>query len=83
MPSKPKKLPQRLPEKLLQIRKNLNLSQSEMVRRLNADSEINRGKISEYELGKRIPPLHLLLRYARASGTTMEVLVDDLLDFPG
>lgn len=80
MPSKARKSPTRLAEKLLAIRQQLELSQSEMVRRLGAENEINRGKISEYERGQRIPALHLLLAYARAANTTMEVLVDDNLE---
>ncbi len=80
MPSKARKSPARLAEKLLEIRKHLGLSQSEMVRRLGAEAEINRGKISEYERGQRIPQLHILLAYARAGKTTMEVLVDDKLE---
>ena len=77
MPSKPKKHPKLLAQKLLKIRENLSLSQSEMVKRLNAENEINRGKISEYERGQRIPALHLLLAYARAGSTSVDFLIDD------
>jgi transcriptional regulator with XRE-family HTH domain len=81
MPSKSRRVPAKLADKLLAIREQMGLSQNEMVKRLNAETEINRGKISEYERGQRIPPLHILLAYARAAGTTMEVLVDDELNF--
>lgn len=77
MPSKSKKSPRLLAAKLLKIREILNLSQSEMVERLDAKDEINRGKISEYERAQRIPPLHLLLAYSRAGSVTLEYLIDD------
>jgi len=80
MPSKPKKAPKLLATKLLKIRENLKLSQSEMVLKMNVQNEINRGKISEYERAQRIPQLHVLLAYARVAGTTMENLIDDNLE---
>ncbi len=80
MPSKQKKAPEKLASKLLAIREELGLSQSEMVRRLGVETEINRGKISEYERGQRIPPLHILLAYARSKNLTVESLIDDNID---
>ncbi len=77
MPTKSKKAPEKLAVKLFKVRERLRLSQSEMVKQLGAEEEINRGKISEYERGQRIPPLHILLAYARAGSITMEALVDD------
>jgi transcriptional regulator with XRE-family HTH domain len=77
MPSKSRKSPALLAAKLLKIRDGLGLSQSEMVQRIGAENEINRGKISEYERSQRIPPLHLLLAYSRAGKVTLEYLVDD------
>ena len=74
--------PQRLGEKLLQIRQALGLSQSEMVRHLGLEDIIWDSKISHYELGKREPTLLILLNYARAGGVHMEALVDDKLDLP-
>jgi hypothetical protein len=38
--------------------------------------------ISQYETGKREPPLLVLLRYARLAGTSTDVLIDDRLDLP-
>lgn len=72
--------PKRLPEKLLQIREALGLSQNGMIRRLGVDLTQNR--ISDYELGRGEPPLPLLLRYARVAGVCLERLVDDDLDLP-
>jgi transcriptional regulator with XRE-family HTH domain len=80
MPSKSKKSPELLAAKLLKVREDLALSQSEMVRRIGAENEINRGKISEYERGQRIPPLHILLAYSRTGNVSLEYLVDDEID---
>lgn len=74
--------PSRLAEKLLQIRTTLGLSQNEMIRYLGLDDELIRASISGYELGTRVPPLPVLLRYARTVGVSVEVLIDDALDLP-
>ena len=74
--------PERLSEKLLQIRNMLGLSQSEMLRRLGFEDVIAYHRISNYELGTGEPPLPVLLQYARIAGVQMEVLVDDELDLP-
>lgn len=74
--------PERLGEKLRQIRLALGLSQSEMLRRLEAEEIITYHQISGYESGKREPPLQILLQYARVSGVSMETLADDALDLP-
>jgi transcriptional regulator with XRE-family HTH domain len=72
--------PKRLAEKLVQIRTALELSQNELIRRLDIDLTQNR--ISEYETGKGEPPLPVLLRYARLAGVSTDVLIDDELDLP-
>ena len=74
--------PARLPEKLLQIREALELSQSGMLRRLGFEGSISRDYISAYELGKREAPLPVLLEYARAAGVCLDVLVDDMAQLP-
>jgi len=38
--------------------------------------------ISEYERGKREPPLLVLLKYARLAGVSTDVLIDDKLKLP-
>lgn len=73
---------ERLGEKLLQIRIALGLSQSEMLRRLGYAESVYYTRISDYEHGKRVPPLPLVLEYARAAGVHMEDLIDDELDLP-
>lgn len=74
--------PERLGEKLQQIRLAFGLSQSEMLRRLDAEDLIAYSQISQYETGSREPTLIILLRYARFAGVPTEVLIDDALDLP-
>jgi transcriptional regulator with XRE-family HTH domain len=80
MGRKPRLKPERLAQKLLQIREGLVLSQTEMMKALGF--EIHYSRISEYELGKREPPLPVLLKYARLAKVNLELLVDDELDLP-
>ena len=74
--------PQRLAEKLLEIRLALGLSQSEMLRRLGLEAQMDYKRISEFELGTTEPQLSVLLQYARAARVHMEDIVDDELDLP-
>jgi transcriptional regulator with XRE-family HTH domain len=75
--------PSRLAEKLVQIRQALNLSQNELIKRLDfREIDLVQGTISTYELGKREPSLPLLLKYARLVGVSVDVLIDDELDLP-
>jgi transcriptional regulator with XRE-family HTH domain len=78
--SRPK--PKRLPEKLLQIRAALALSQNEMIKRMGLASELTQAEVSAFERGVREPPLPFLLEYARAVGVCLDVLIDDHLDLP-
>lgn len=78
--SRPK--PIHLAEKLLRIRTSLGLSQNEIVRRMGLADEFSRNYISAFELGTREPPLSVLLKYARAAGVWVDVLIDDELDLP-
>jgi transcriptional regulator with XRE-family HTH domain len=73
---------QRLAGKLLQIRLNFGLSQSEMLKRLDVGDLIVYNQISRYETGSHEPPLQILLQYARVAGVHLEVIVDDELDLP-
>jgi transcriptional regulator with XRE-family HTH domain len=74
--------PARLAEKLLRIRSALGLSQNGMIRHLGLEDEITQGRISGYELATREPSLPILLRYARAAGVCVDVLIDDDLNLP-
>ena len=74
--------PEKLAEKLLQVRIKLGLSQNELIRHLGLENEITQSRISGYELGTREPSLSTLLRYARAAGISTDVLIDDELNLP-
>jgi transcriptional regulator with XRE-family HTH domain len=74
--------PERLAEKLLQIRIVLGLSQSQMLKRLGIAEESYRNYISDFETGKREPPLLVLLAYARSAGLSTDILIDDSLNLP-
>jgi transcriptional regulator with XRE-family HTH domain len=82
MGQKARPKPARLPEKLLQIRSALGLSQSEMFRRLDVEDFVSYKQLSKYELGITEPPLIVLLRYARLAGVSTDVLIDDEIDLP-
>ena len=75
--------PKRLGEKLLQIRVALGLSQTGLVKRFDyEESPLYPAQISNFEQGKREPPLQLLLAYARLANIPLEILADDKLDLP-
>lgn len=74
--------PKRLGEKLRDIRLALGLSQTEMLKSLGLEDAIWYTQISSYELGRRDPPLMILLQYARAANVSTYVLIDDELDLP-
>ena len=74
--------PERLAEKLVQIREALGLSQNGMIKHLGIEDTIPRDYISAYERGTREPPLPVLLQYARAAGVWVDVLIDDEIDLP-
>ena len=78
----PRQKPERLAEKLKQIRLSLGLSQDGMLAQLGMADEFVRSRISAYELGNREPPLTVLLKYARLAGVSTDVLIDDELDLP-
>ena len=70
--------PTRIGEKVLAIRRNLGLSQAQLARRINSD--MDHARVSDYELGKRIPTILTLLKYARMGQVSLESLVDDEMD---
>ena len=74
--------PKYLAKKLKRIREDLGLSQAVMCDRLGF-KKIHPAHISGYELGKREPPLPVLLKYARLAGVSTDVLIDDKLKLPG
>lgn len=74
--------PKRLAGKLRRIREALGLSQNGLIRQMGAEEMIAQNTVSEYELGKREPPLLILLKYAEAAGVCLDVLANDRLDLP-
>lgn len=76
--------PERLPEKLLTIRNQIDggLSQNEMIRKLGLETDLEQERISKYERGVLDPPWFVLCAYADVSNIWLEVLVKDDLDLP-
>jgi transcriptional regulator with XRE-family HTH domain len=75
--------PRYLAEKLLQIRTRLDLSQTQMVKRLGAtELKLKPGHISQFETGAREPSLLVLLRYSEISGVVVNLLIDDEQKLP-
>jgi len=74
--------PKRLGEKIVEIRRKLDLSQNGLIRHLGLAEELFQGDISAFELGNRIPDLRTLLLLANAVGVYVDVLIDDELDLP-
>ena len=70
-----------LGQKLLQIRKELDISQDRMPERLGRP-DLHPGRISEYEQNKREPSLSVLLAYAKLAGVHLEDIVNDNVGLP-
>ena len=77
MGQQPRPKPRHLAAKLRVIRQRLGVSQSEMVRLLNA--HLTSARVSEYESGIREPSLLTILAYSRVAGVTVEKIIDDKL----
>jgi transcriptional regulator with XRE-family HTH domain len=71
-----------LAEKLRHIRVVMGLSQNQMISCMGLTGKILREEISDFERNKRIPPLEVILQYARAANVTVEALIDDELALP-
>ena len=74
--------PARLGKKIVQIRRELGLSQNGLLKRLGLTEVLFQGDISAYELGNRVPDLRTLLLLADLAGVFVDVLIDDALDLP-
>jgi transcriptional regulator with XRE-family HTH domain len=65
------------------IYQRLELSQTQMVKALNYKaSPLRPAQISQFETGRREPPLMLLLAYAKLAGVSTDVLIDDKRNLP-
>jgi transcriptional regulator with XRE-family HTH domain len=83
MGTKKRPVPARLPEKLLKIRRLLDLTQEQLAERVShLPSAPQPGHISRFEQGLREPNLVYLLEISRLSGVPLEVMLDDKLDVP-
>lgn len=80
----PRPQPDRLAEKLRQLRSQLGYTLEEMAQALSQvkKSPPNKSHIHRFEAGIREPSLFVLLEYSRVIGVPLEVLVDDELDLP-
>jgi transcriptional regulator with XRE-family HTH domain len=65
-----------LASKLLAIRRSLGLSQTQMARLLPM-LKGGDGRLSEFESGRRVPNVLVLMAYARAAKIPLESIVDD------
>ena len=74
--------PERLAEKLLQIRNGLGLSQRGLIRRMGLADDLTQAEVSMFESGRRVPSLLVLKEYADIAGVWLDVLVSDELDLP-
>jgi transcriptional regulator with XRE-family HTH domain len=74
--------PNRLPEKLRQIRERLGLSQNGLIRRMGFEEVLVQASISGYESGTREPPLPVLLGYSQVSRVSVNSIIDDGMDIP-
>lgn len=77
-----RKKPERLAEKLLEIRRKLGLSQNGLIRHLGLTAELEQDYVSKFERGVLVPPLHVLLAYAEAANVWVEALIIDSVDLP-
>jgi transcriptional regulator with XRE-family HTH domain len=75
--------PAQLGQKIVEIRRQLGLSQNGLIRHLGLTEELFQGDISAFELGNRVPDLRTLLLLAKVAGVFVDVLIDDELSLPG
>lgn len=77
--------PEKLQEKVCEIRRKLAITQDEMARSLikfGAEETTHSGYIADFETGKRAPSLLSVLAYAKLIGVCADVLLDDEMDLP-
>ena len=74
--------PEKLAQKLKQIRLTLELSQNGLLEKLGLKNEVFRSTISAFERGTREPSYIILLKYAKLAGICTDVLIDDALNLP-
>jgi transcriptional regulator with XRE-family HTH domain len=76
-------MPEHLGEKLKFIREQLRMTTREMAIALEHPAiKPHSASITQYEKGRREPPLAILLKYARLYKINVELLIDDDLTLP-
>lgn len=72
----------RIPEKLKQIRSTLGFTLFEMAVRISevVQVTITSENVADYEQDIDVPPLEVVLAYARIGKTQMESIIDDNLE---
>jgi transcriptional regulator with XRE-family HTH domain len=73
-------IPAKLGEKLKAIREHFELTQEELIERLDCPMPLHRGTISNYEKNIREPAVIVLLHYSKLARVSINVLVDDEVD---
>jgi transcriptional regulator with XRE-family HTH domain len=74
--------PERLAEKLRQLRERLGLSQAEMIRAMGLADRLTKSEVSAFERGTHEPSLLVLLAYCEVANIYLEALVRDSLKLP-
>jgi hypothetical protein len=85
MGEKPRPVPARLAQKLLDIRKRIDggLTQVEMIRRLGyTEEQLPQDRISKFERGAMEPSLIVLIAYSEVANLYLEAIVRDDRDLP-
>lgn len=82
MGTRARRKPERLAEKLLNVRIALGDSQNGLIRRLGLTDELTQSDISAFERGTREPPLDILLKYSELARVWVNTLIDDAMDLP-
>ena len=72
----------RIPEKVKQIRATLGLTLFEMAERISevVQVKLSSEHVADFEQNKEVPPLEVVLAYARIGKTQMESIIDDNLE---
>lgn len=75
--------PERIAQKLKDIRLSLGFTQDEMAKALATHGvKMYSGYVGSFEIGARVPSLLVTLAYARIAKIHVEILIDDELDLP-
>lgn len=82
MGTRARRKPERLGEKLLNVRTAFGESQNGLIRRLGLTDELTQSDISAFERGTREPSLNVLLKYSELARVWVNTLIDDAMDLP-